>query len=74
MNVDRRWWRASVGRIRVLAAGLALLGAGYAVLGWGARVHHNARVAAQLSAMEGPSAGSGLRNRELGIGILSPAS
>lgn len=77
MNVDRRWWRASVGRIRVLAAGLALLGAGYAVLGWGARVHHNARVAAQLSAMEGPAVGgfrfekSGIGNRDLVPSLLT---
>lgn len=33
MNVDRRWLGISVERIRVLAAGLVLLGAGYAVLG-----------------------------------------
>src|SRR5579859_1457027 len=34
VNVDRRWWGASMVRGRVLAAGLALLGAGGAVLGW----------------------------------------
>ncbi len=34
MNVDRRWLRASVGRVRILAAGLLLLAAGCAVLGW----------------------------------------
>ena len=37
MNVNRRWLGTSVIRVRVLAAGLVLLGAGYAVLGWGSR-------------------------------------
>jgi uncharacterized repeat protein (TIGR01451 family) len=37
VNVDRRRWRASVIRGRVLAAGLVLLGAGCAFLGFGAR-------------------------------------
>lgn len=35
MNVDRRWLKASVGRIQVLAAGLVLLAAGCIVLGGG---------------------------------------
>ncbi|HEX4785292.1 MAG TPA: SBBP repeat-containing protein [Candidatus Sulfotelmatobacter sp.] len=35
MNVDRRWLRASAGRVRIFAAGLVLLAAGCAVLGWG---------------------------------------
>ena len=39
MNVDRRWWATSVVRVRILAAGLVLLGAGCAVLGWGSRSH-----------------------------------
>ncbi|HYM75166.1 MAG TPA: SBBP repeat-containing protein [Candidatus Dormibacteraeota bacterium] len=37
MNVDRRWWGASVVRVRILAAGLLLLGVGCAFLGWGSR-------------------------------------
>ena len=37
MNVDRRWWGTSLVRVRILLAGLVLLGAGWAVLGWGAR-------------------------------------
>ncbi len=37
MNVDRRWWGTSVVRVRILVAGLVLLGAGCAVLGWGTR-------------------------------------
>mgnify|MGYP001237917533 CR=1 FL=1 len=39
MNVDRRWWATSLVRVRVLAAGLALLGAGCTVLGLGFRSH-----------------------------------
>jgi len=37
VNVDRRWWGTSVIRVRILVAGLVLLGAGCAVLGWGTR-------------------------------------
>ena len=37
MNVDRRWWATSVVRVRILVAGLVLLGTGCAVLGWGTR-------------------------------------
>ena len=37
MNVDRRWWGTSVVGVRILVAGLVLLGAGCAVLGWGTR-------------------------------------
>jgi uncharacterized repeat protein (TIGR01451 family) len=46
VNVDRRWLGTSVARIRVLAAGLVLLGAGYAVLGWSA---HSRQSAANLA-------------------------
>ncbi|MGP0019209.1 MAG: SBBP repeat-containing protein [Candidatus Sulfotelmatobacter sp.] len=35
--VDRSWLGTSVVRVRVLAAGLVVLGAGCAVLGWGSR-------------------------------------
>ena len=49
MNVDRGRLGSSVGRIRVLAMGLALLGAGCAVLGWGSR-HMAASLAAQPAA------------------------
>ena len=42
VNVDRRWLGTSVVRIRVLAAGLVLLGAGCAVLGWGSRSRQTA--------------------------------
>ena len=35
MSVDRRWAATSAVRIRILAAGIVLLGAGCAVLGWG---------------------------------------
>lgn len=56
MNVDRRWLGTSVGRIRVLAAGLVLLGAGCAVLGWGPRLRHTAaNEAAQLPAIDAPA-------------------
>jgi len=37
VNVDRRWWATSVVRVRILAAGLVVLGAGCAILGWGVR-------------------------------------
>ncbi|MBZ5683695.1 MAG: SBBP repeat-containing protein [Acidobacteriia bacterium] len=37
MNVDRRWWGTSVLKVRILVAGLVLLGTGCAVLGWGTR-------------------------------------
>ncbi len=46
MNVDRRWLGTSVVRVRVLAAGLVLLGAGCAVLGWGSRSRQTAANAA----------------------------
>src|SRR6202011_5607372 len=52
VNVDRRWLGTSVGRVRVLAAGLVLLGAGYAVLGWSAHSRQSAaNVAAQMPAI-----------------------
>src|SRR5579859_6366467 len=41
VNVDRRWWGASLVRGRILAAGLALLGAGCAVLGWNSRLQRS---------------------------------
>ena len=41
MNVDRRWWATSAVRVRILAAGLALLGVGCAILGWGSRSHRS---------------------------------
>jgi uncharacterized repeat protein (TIGR01451 family) len=47
VNVDRCWLGTSVGRIRVLAAGLVLLGAGCAVLGWGT---HSRQTAANFAA------------------------
>src|ERR1035437_1642175 len=46
VNVDRRWLGTSVVRVRVLAAGLVLLGAGCAVLGWGSRSRQTAANAA----------------------------
>jgi uncharacterized repeat protein (TIGR01451 family) len=53
VNVDRCWLGTSVGRIRVLAAGLVLLGAGCAVLGWGAGSRQTAaNVAAQFPAIQ----------------------
>ena len=56
MNVDRRWLGPSVGRIRVLAAGLVLLWAGCAVLGWNAHSRQTAaNVAAQLRATDEPA-------------------
>ena len=56
MNVDRRWLGTSVVRVRVLAAGLVLLGAGCAVLGWGSRSRQTAaNAAAQSSAIEEPA-------------------
>ena len=59
MNVDRRWLGSSVGRIRVLAAGLVLLGAGCAVLGWNAQSRQTAaNLAAQLRATEEPASPS----------------
>jgi len=42
VNVDRRRWRTSVVRVRILTAGLVLLAAGCAVLGLGSRLHRNA--------------------------------
>ncbi len=38
MNVDRRWWDTSGVKVRILVAGLVLLGTGCAVLGWGPRI------------------------------------
>ena len=52
MNVERRWLGTSPGRIRILVAGLVLLGAGCAVLGWGTGSRQAAaNVAVQLSAI-----------------------
>jgi hypothetical protein len=52
VNVDRRWLGTSVVGVRVLAAGLVLLGAGCAVLGWGSRSGQSAaNAAAQLPAV-----------------------
>jgi uncharacterized repeat protein (TIGR01451 family) len=59
VNVDRRWLGSSVGRIRVLAAGLVLLGAGCAVLGWNAHSRQTAaNLAGQLRATEEPAIAS----------------
>ena len=59
MNVDRRWLGSSVGRIRVLAAGLVLLGAGCAVLGWNAHSRQTAaNLAGQLRATQEPAIAS----------------
>ena len=53
MNVERRWLGTSVVRVRVLAAGLVLLGAGCAVLGWGSRSRQTtANAAAHHPAIE----------------------
>jgi hypothetical protein len=53
VNVDRRWLGTSRGRVRVLAAGLVLLGAGCAVLGWGSHSRKTAaNAAANLPAIE----------------------
>ena len=53
MNVDRRWWGTSVVKVRILVAGLVLLGTGCAVLGWGTRfgktVHNRSKTAAAAS-------------------------
>jgi uncharacterized repeat protein (TIGR01451 family) len=52
VNVDRRWLGTSVVGVRVLAAGLVLLGAGCAVLGWGSRSGQTAaNAAAQIPAI-----------------------
>jgi len=49
VNVDRRWWVTSVVKVRILVAGLVLVGTGCAVLGWGTRfgnaVHNHAKTA-----------------------------
>jgi hypothetical protein len=56
VNVERRWLGTSVVRVRVLAAGLVLLGAGCAVLGWGSRSRQTAaNAAAHLPAIEAPA-------------------
>jgi uncharacterized repeat protein (TIGR01451 family) len=53
VNVDRRWLRTSVVRVRVLGAGLVLLATGCAVLGWGFRSGHSAaNAAAPLPAIQ----------------------
>jgi hypothetical protein len=50
VNVNHRWLGTSVVRVRILAAGLVLLGAGCAVLGWGSRSRQStAHAAAQPS-------------------------
>ena len=67
MNADRRWLGTSVGRIRVLAAGLALLGAGCAVLGWSIRTHNTANVAAQFPAIEGQATVPGVLTTEQSV-------
>jgi uncharacterized repeat protein (TIGR01451 family) len=46
VNVNHRWLGTSVVRVRILAAGLVLLGAGCAVLGWGSRSRQTAANAA----------------------------
>ncbi|HXJ89376.1 MAG TPA: SBBP repeat-containing protein [Candidatus Binatia bacterium] len=43
MNVDRRWWGTSVLAVRILFAGLVLLGTGCAILGWGTRFGKSVR-------------------------------
>jgi len=43
VNVDRRGWGTSVLAVRILVAGLILLGTGYAVLGWGTRFGQSVR-------------------------------
>jgi hypothetical protein len=49
VKVDRRWWGTSVVKVRILVAGLVLLGTGCAVLGWGTRfgktVHNHSKTA-----------------------------
>jgi uncharacterized repeat protein (TIGR01451 family) len=58
VNVDRRWLGTSVVRVRVLAAGLVLLGAGCAVLGWGSRSRQTAaNAAAHSPAIEAQATG-----------------
>lgn len=52
MNVDRRRWRASVIRGRVLAAGLVLLGTGCAFLGFGARPRKDLATAPDATAFQ----------------------
>lgn len=49
MNVERRFLGTSVVRVRVLAAGLALLAAGGIFLGWGSRSRQTAANAATAS-------------------------
>lgn len=46
MNVNHLWLGTSAVRVRILAAGLVLLGAGCAVLGWGSRSRQGAADAA----------------------------
>ena len=46
MNVNHRWLGTSVVRVRILVAGLVMLGAGCAVLGWGSRSRQAAADAA----------------------------
>ena len=68
MNVDRRWLGTTVGRVRILAAGLVLLGAGCAVLGGGARSRQTAaNGAAQIPAIEASTIMPGLVGTAQGL-------
>jgi Domain of unknown function DUF11/Beta-propeller repeat len=68
VNVDRRWLGTSVGRVRILAAGLVLLGAGCAVLGWGARSRQTAaNVVAQIPAIKASTIMPGLLGTAQGV-------
>ncbi|HEY3615875.1 MAG TPA: SBBP repeat-containing protein [Candidatus Sulfotelmatobacter sp.] len=69
MNVERRWLGASVGQIRILAAGLLLLGAGCAVLGWGTR---SRQTATQAAAQFPASQGSEVRGQAIGEQAILP--
>lgn len=56
MNVDCRRLGTSVGRVRILAAGLVLVAAGCIVLGWGSRSRQNGvQVAGNVPAMNLPT-------------------
>ena len=67
MNVDRRWLGASVGRVRILAAGLVLLGAGCAVLGGARSRQAAATVATQIPAVEASTIMPGLVGTARGL-------
>jgi len=68
VNVDRRWLGAPVGRVRILAAGLVLLGAGCTVLGGSARSRQTtATVAAQIPAIEESAIMPGLAGSAQGL-------